>query len=374
MLIIRIEDLKSIAQTILTAVDSNELSVITETLELRVCDNMLYMNVTNREYYAQVRLHMNNEEEFHATVNANLFLKLVSQITTDTVEFSISGNSLVIKANGTYRLPLIYDNDKLLELPEIKIDNVTSEFDIDGDILVSILQYNSKQLNIGAISKPVQKMYYVDEKGALTFTSGACVNSFTLEKPVKMLLNSRLVKLFKLFKGEKVHFKIGYDAISDEIIQTKVKFESKNVMVTAILFCDDSMVNSVPVTAIRSRAFSDYPYSVNLNKDAFLQMINRLLLFTASSSKELTAYCTFEFTKDKVIVYDMEKENKEIIYYNNNTSNIEETYTTILDLNDLKGTFDTCVEQYVTFKFGDEQAVLICRGNVVNVVPELHTV
>ena len=52
MLIIRIEDLKSIAQTILTAVDSNELSVITETLELRVCDNMLYMNVTNREYYA----------------------------------------------------------------------------------------------------------------------------------------------------------------------------------------------------------------------------------------------------------------------------------------------------------------------------------
>ena len=372
-MIVRIEDLKSISQTILTAVDSNELSVITETLELKVSNNILYMNVTNREYYAQVRLHVDNEEEFQATVNANLFLKLVSQITTDTVEFSISGNSLVIKANGTYRLPLIYDNDKLLELPEIKIDNVTSEFDISGDILVSILQYNSKQLNIGAISKPVQKMYYVDEKGALTFTSGACVNSFILEKPVKMLLNSRLVKLFKLFKGEKVHFKIGYDAISDEIIQTKVKFESKNVIITAILFCDDSMVNSVPVTAIRNRAFADYPYSVNLNKDAFLQMINRLLLFTASSSKELTACCTFEFTKDKVIVYDMEKENREVIYYNNN-SNIEDTYITILDLNDLKGILNTCIEQYATFKFGDEQAVLICRGNVVNVIPEMHTV
>ena len=374
MLILRIEDLKNIAQTILAAVDSNELSIVTETLELKVVNNVFYMNVTNREYYAQVKMKMNNEEEFHATVNANLFLKLVSQITTDTIEFSIINNSLVIKANGTYKLPLIYDNDKLLELPEIKIDNITLEFDIDGNILLSILQYNSKQLTIGSISRPVQKMYYIDDQGALTFTSGACINSFTLEKPVKLLLNNRLVKLFKLFKGEKVHFQIGYDAISDEIIQTKVKFESNNVMITAILSCDDAMINSVPVTAIRGRATANYPYSVNLNKDALLQMINRLLLFTTSSSKELTAYCTFEFTSDKVIVSDMEKENEEVINYNNSTSNIIDNYTTILDLNDLKGTLDTCVEQYITFKFGDEQAVLLCRGNIVNVVPELHPV
>lgn len=373
-MIIRIEDLKNISQTILTAVDSNELSIITETLELKVNNNTFYMNVTNREYYAQVRLPMLNEEDFHATVNANLFLKLISQITTDTVEFSISGNCLVIKANGMYKLPLIYDNDKLLELPIININNITSEFDIDGDILVSILHYNSKQLNIGAISKPVQKMYYVDDKGAITFTSGACINSFNLEKPVKMLLNNRLVKLFKLFKGSKVHFTIGYDALSEDIIQTKVKFESDNILITAILSCDDTMINSVPVNAIRGRAETDYIYSVNFNKELLLQTINRLLLFTTSTSKELTAYCIFEFNNNEVVVSDMDKENKEIIKYNNDLTNITETYTAIIDLNDLKGTLDTCIEQYVTFKFGDEQAILICRGNVTNVIPELHTV
>ena len=71
-MIIRIEDLKNISQTILAAVDSNELSVLTETLELKVDNNILYMNVTNREYYASVKLNMKNEENFHATVNANL--------------------------------------------------------------------------------------------------------------------------------------------------------------------------------------------------------------------------------------------------------------------------------------------------------------
>ena len=265
-MIIKTENLKNVSQTILTAVDSNELSILTETLELIVKDSVLYMNVTNREYYASVKLKIDYTEEFHATVNANLFLKLIAQLTTDTVEFNVNNNNLEIKSNGNYKIPLIYDDEKLLELPKINIDNVTNAFDIDSSVLISILQYNSKQLNVGVISKPVQKMYYVDEEGAITFTNGACINSFKLEKPVKMLLNNRLVKLFKLFKDKTVHFTMGYDSISDEIVQTKVRFASDDVDITAILSCDDTMISSVPVTAIRSRANNNYPYSINLNK------------------------------------------------------------------------------------------------------------
>lgn len=369
MLILRIEDLKNISQTILAAVDSNELSIITETLELKIENNILYMNVTNREYYAQVKLKMKSEEQFHATVNANLFLKLVSQITTDTVEFSISENSLVIKANGTYRLPLIYDDDKLLELPKINIDNVTAEMDIEGNVLVSILQYNSKQINVGTISKPVQKMYYIDDKGAITFTNGACVNNFTLENPIKILLNNRLVKLFKLFKDKKVHFVVGYDPISEDIIQTKVRFTSSDVDITAILSCDDTIINSVPASAIRGRATADYPYSVNFNKESLIQTINRLLLFS-TGSKDLTAYCNFKFDLNYVEISDISGENIEIIYYNNDMTNIVKPYSAVLDLNDIKSTLENYTESYINFKFGDSAAIVICRGNIVNIIPE----
>lgn len=369
-MIVRIEDLKNISQTILAAVDSNELSVLTETLELKVTDNILYMNVTNREYYAQVKLDIDQEKDFYATVNANLFLKLVSQLTTDTVEFNVTDSYLLIKANGNYKLPLIFDDDKLLQLPIIELENITTEFDIDGEILLSIAQYNSKQLNIGTISKPVQKMYYIDEAGAITFTSGACINNFTLDKPIKILLNNRLVKLFKLFKGSKVHFKLAYDALSDEIVQTKVSFESDNILIRAILSCDDAMINSVPVTAIRSRATADYPYSINLNKEAFLESISRLMLFTASN-KNNNAYCKFTFDNSKVFITDFEGENVESLTYNNDVSNVDE-YVAVLDLNDIKNVLETCVEQYITIKFGDSQAIAICRGSVVNIIPELH--
>ena len=253
-MILRIEEMQNACSKILAAVDSNNLSILTETLQIKTEGTNLYISVTNREYFARVRIEIDASADFHATVNANLFLKLISQITTDTIEMNVVENSLVLKGNGTYKLPLIFDGDKLLELPEINIYNPTVNFVINSETLLSILQYNSKEITKGSISKPIQKLYYMDENGAVTFTTGACVNNFTLEQPVKVLLNDRLVKLFKLFKGEKVKFTLGYDSISDDIIQTKVKFETSDVTITAILSCDDSMMRQFPVNAVRGRA------------------------------------------------------------------------------------------------------------------------
>ena len=371
-MILRTEDLKDVCSKILFAVDSNELSTITETLELKTSNQNLLISVTNREYYAQVKLPIDNDEQLHATVNANLFLKLVAQFTTETIELTISGNSLKVKRNGTYTIPLIFDDDKLLELPEIKINNVTKEFKVSSSILKSILMYNSKQLTQGTISKPVQKLYYMDELGAITFTTGACVNSFSLPEPMKILLNNRIVKLFKLFKDGDVNFQLGYDALTEEIIQTKVNFSTDTISITAIISCDDTLLNSVPTAAIRGRATATYPYSVNISKDELIQTINRLLLFrTNSNGKEVVKlYSTFDFGKDSVTIYDVNKTNKEVIYYSNTTLELDENYVAVLDLLDMKATLDNCVEPYLTINFGNNTAIVIARGNIRNVVPE----
>lgn len=374
-MILRIENLQEACKDILAAVDSNELSAVTETLELVTKENFLLINVTNREYFAQVKIDIGEVIDFHATVNANLFLKLISQLTTDTVELNSKPgeNFITVKANGTYKIPLIFDGDKLLELPQIDIVNVTNEMNVPSSVLKSILMYNSKQLTMGTISKPVQRLFYVDEKGAITFTNGACVNSFTLEKPVKLLFNSRLVKLFKLFNDENVKFTLGYDSISDDIIQTKVRFESSNIVLTAILSCDDKLLSVFPVNTIRARASTEYPYSVNIHKDNMLQTINRLLLFnsTAGSSKEvIKPYSTFVFDKDSVVIYDVNKENKETINYNNTVINCTEPYKAILDLTELKVTLESCTEQYLNLHFGAGTAFVITRGHIANVVPE----
>lgn len=371
-MIIRIEEIQNACSKILAAVDSNALSAVTETLQLSTEGKNLYISVTNKEYYAQVKIEMSEPMDFKATVNAQLFLKLVSQITTETIELTTQDSALVLKGNGTYKLPLIFEGDKLMELPEITIDNPTVNFTIDSNILLSILNYNSKELNKGIISKPIQKMYYVDNEGAITFTTGACVNNFQLQQPVKLLLNDRLVKLFKLFKGEQVDFTLGYDSISDDVIQTKVKFKSDNIIITAVLSCDDTMLQQFPVNAVRGRANADYPYSVNINKDQLIQTINRLLLFTAATGAKdiVNPYSTFEFMKDRVVIWDTNHENYEEVFYSNTKCNIEDKYVAMFDFKDLKITLENCTEQYVALNFGDETALVVVRGNVKVVVPE----
>lgn len=368
-MIIRSEDFRLVCSKILGAVDSNSLSTLTEVVELKTEGTNLFISVTNKDYFARVKLDLGIPEPFHATVNADLFLKLVSQITTETIELNVRDNCMILKANGTYKIPLVYYNEQLIELPEITINNVTNEFNIDSNILLSILQYNSKELNKGVITKPVQKLYYIDDQGALTFTSnGGCVNSFMLEQPVKILLPNRVVKLFKLFKGENVKFTLGYDAISEETIQTKVRFESSDICITAVISCDDTLLNSVPVGAIRNRANAEYPYTVAFNKEAFLQAINRLMLFSPKDGINL--FSKFEFKRDCLVMYDVRNENKEEIYYTGNT--IPDEYSATLDFGDLKTTLETCTEPYLTLHFGNGVAMVIARGNIKNIISEAH--
>ncbi len=208
-----------------------------------------------------------------------LFLKLISQITTPDIELKIVGNSLELKGNGVYNIPIIYSNeDEILELPVIGINNITCTMNISSDILQSISKYNSKELKKSGIKLPVQKMYYMDDQGAITFGTGACVNEFKLEKPVKLLLTNKIVKLFKLFGKEDVLFTLGQDLDEENNIQTKVKFESSNVTLSSYLNCEDSLLRSIPVTSIRKVANEQYNYNIQLNKNALLQALNRLEL------------------------------------------------------------------------------------------------
>ena len=373
-MIIKKEKFQEICSTILAATDSAEISTLTETLELKVENKVLYLNVTNGEYYASVKFDLESDEQFHAAVNANLFLKLIAAVTTEDIELQAMNNYVLVKANGTYKIPMIFDGDKLLSLPKIEINNRTVSMKVSGNVLESILNYNSKELLRGTVSRPVQKMFYVDETGCITFTTGACVNNFTLEKPVKVLFNNRLVKLFKLFKNDMVDFSLGYDSISEELVQTKVEFKTNKITLTAVTGCNDELLNSVPVNAIRGRAAATYDNNVVLNKEELLASINRLLLFSAGygSVKNLKAYSLFECKDDTMTIYDSNKENKEVIKFKNDTK-IDAEYSMTLDLSDLKLILDTITEEYVTLSFGNHQAVVVKRTNISNVVPEVKT-
>ena len=122
-MLIKTEDFQRIGSLILGSIESNELSTLTETLELKTEGKVLYLNVTNKEYYTSIKFDLDHEEALHATVNANLFLKLISQVTAEYIEINVKDTYVSVKANGEYKIPLVFEDDKLMELPVIEIDN-----------------------------------------------------------------------------------------------------------------------------------------------------------------------------------------------------------------------------------------------------------
>lgn len=363
-MIFRLDDLKNVCNIILSAVDLNSPTLTRDMLELKSESNKLHMYITNKEYYVEFILPLNKEENFHATVNAQIFLKLLSKITTDVVEFKIKDNSLIIVGNGTYKLPMIFNDDSLMELPKIEIDNETLKFDIEGNKLYSITKFNVKQQSTGYITDNVQKLVFVDENGALTFTSTACANKFSLEKPVKMFLDAKLVKMFSLFKNKEVHFSMGFDTLSGNIVQQKVRFDIGDIIITAILPQEDTFNKPFKAKEIRALVNKKYDYSIVFNRVDLTQILGRLSLLSDD-----TMMCNIDFKTECVEVFDTSCNSSEKLYYNNEVD-FKSSYESAVNISTLKSMLDCFSDQYLTLSFGDGNAYILSSGNVYMVIPE----
>lgn len=361
-MIIDTQVLQEKGKKILDAIGAKK-GLVVDTLELEVANNALYMNVTDKEYFVSVKIPLESPEEFHAVVNASLFLSLITKITTKTTTMKTKDNALLIKGNGNYKLPLIFDGGSLVELPRINIENITNEFTIKNSILQSILKYNDKILYTGGCNFPV---FYVDDSGAVTISHSACLNTFTLPQPVSLILSEKLVKLFKLFKSEDIQFSMGYDARADGAMQQKVLFFDGDVRLTAILITDDKLTKTFPVGAIRNRAERVAPYGVVIDKEALIEALDRLALF--KDSIDLSVYVTF--TLDDIKLTDSHKVNEETVDYINSCPTLpEEGYTAKFNVDDLSLILDTLDDKYLNISFGDK-ALTIVRDNIKYMLPE----
>ncbi|MBO5424001.1 MAG: hypothetical protein J6A25_00640 [Lachnospiraceae bacterium] len=376
-MIIKTKDFQDAAKNILLAADLDSNAA---NLEIVTRDTFLYLNVTNKEYYVSVKFPLETPTEFKAVVDASLFLELVAGISTETFDLTVVGNAVNVKAGkSNYKIAMIFDNDKLMELPVIFLAEPTVEMSISKDILESILNVNSKELQKakGQNINELHKLYYIDETGCFTFTTGACLNSFTLEKPVKLLLNEKIVKLFKLFK-EDVAFQFGYDADATGTARPKAVFKTSNVYMAARLTCDDILLQKIkgPCEASKNYINETYPTHVVISAPAFAAAISRLMLFTKNSiNKANMAYVPMDitFTNEEVIITDTQG-NVDYVAIENGESYVDTSYNLRLNIADLKSVLDSCKTGHVTMNCGNGRSVIIARGPISNVIPEIRRV
>lgn len=376
-MILHIKDLKDGCARILDAFDSSmhsQIPGVSEAVEIKSKGKTLFISITNDEYTVESRIALDEEEDIYAIVKADQFLNLVKATTSETVELRTNENSLIVRGNGEYFISMIYDREnKLIDFPHIMITNEVNSFEVPGRVLSSLLQYNGKEIarNQGSVTKPVHKLYYVDEEGAITFYRGACVNSFTLPVATRFLFNQRLVKMFKMLDDFDVEVTVSNDVISDEITQTKVKFECSAVSITAVINSDEALFQTVPVNSIRGVANKVYPYSVIVDRETVIQAMNRLMILS-SDIKKKEVMCDLQFENYTVKISDVSKKNNEKIVYKSATEGLgaEFEYKFRINLPYFKSVLESYSESDIELRFGDERAVVTVCGNIKNVIPQ----
>lgn len=367
-MVINTEKLQEVCKKVLDAVDNNSALPVSSSVELLTEGRKLFINITNMEYYVSINLDLDNEvDSFRVVVDAHLFLNLIAKMTTEDIELTISDKSLVVKGNGTYKVPIITDAKGIVNVPKITIDNVTNEFTINNEDLQNILNFNTKEVMKNIVNKPVQKMYYLDNQGCITYTNSACVNSFTLNTDVKLIFNLKLVKLFKLLKSDVINVKLGYDKVGNTT-QAKITFKEEGTEITSILLNDESLINEVPVYAIRGRANKVYPYNVTLRRTELLKAIARISFFLTKAESVVI----LSFDRNEVKMYDLLKVNNDCIPYESANLTLDNPYTIGIDVFNLKNTLEGCSDEYINLSFGDGKAFVMTRGNIKDVIP--HTV
>lgn len=358
-MIIRNEDLKEVCNKILYAFDPTESDIV----QIKGVGNYLHMSVGSGEYYVEVRLNMYEEVKFNATVGGDIFLKLISKITSDTIEFNVSNNFLLIKGDGDYKLPLIFNNDKMLEVNKIDISNVTNNFKISSNILNSIYQYDDKELKRFVVDN-VQTLYYIDKDGCIKFTSTAYVNSFTLPESITLFLTKKVVKLFKLFNvDDDVVLTKGKDENNGFIIN-KLMLKSDDVCIITLLPVEDSLISRIPTKSIRDKANHDYKYNTIINKTIMMNIISRLSLFM--SPDIISNYnIIFKFNGDKLIVYDNNKTNSEDIYLLDGSISFDKEIK--INILDFRSSLLNFRDDNITLSF-DDSSVIVLKSNTISLI------
>ena len=377
-MILKTKNFQEAANKILLAVGVDKTAA---NLELAAKDTALYLRVTNREWYTAIKFELENPTEFRAVVDANLFLNLISGISTEEFELDIKDTVVVVKAGkSSYKLAMIYENDQLMKLPIIKLDpeQITVSMNISNDILMSILNVNSREVQKAKKVEvnELQRYYYIDETGCFTFTTGACINAFTLEKPIKLLLTDKVVKLFKLFSSD-AWLSYGHLVNADNSLQPIAIFQTEDVYVATRLLSDETCIQKVkaPCDAMKALAKEVYDHNLVISATDLSAAIGRLLMFYKNSSAKADLSfvpASVEFSNTELTISDITGDNKEVITIENG-STTSGGYSMGVNLIDLKAVLDSCKNEHITMNCGNHKSIIVCRANISNVIAETRT-
>lgn len=331
----------------------NKLLPITSMMCIELKDHVLSLTTTDTANTLVIKSDKIEGDDMYAVVPVRQFSALIAKITSDTIQLTLKGDSLHIKANGDYKIDLPVDEDGVVQFPQFS-------FDKEGDGAIINLSSVNDILNINkasvakTVDTPCLCGYYLGDQVITTDEQTICFNDMKLtEEPY--LISVEMMELLALSKQEKITWwhKDGFFLFeTDDMILHGVEHDGKDMF---------------PAEDIMGYLETEFPSCCKLPKIALQDLISRLAIFIEPYDKN-GAY--FTFTKEGVKVNSKKSNSDELIPYLE--SKDFAPFVCCVDIPMIKGLIDANPGESVDLWYGNEACIKMTSGKVTQVLALLE--
>ena len=250
MIKIKTSKLKEMMNKSIKGAGSSTVVVLTSMLGIKV-DNNRFRLITSDVNTTTSVITNDVEGDLDVSVNVDIFSKLVGKLTSDETKLSVEDNTLVVKANGTYKIPLIVDENGIVSIDEPN-DIQGEESEIPLSDIKSIRNFSKISLseNSDYSSEDYLFSYYCGLEDT-TITNGfvATFNKKSIIKDNPMLIPTKVIDLICLSSDDKV-----------KLIKSNnsLQFVSSDIIITSKGLHNS---NEYPITNLKSVLDTEFKYN-----------------------------------------------------------------------------------------------------------------
>lgn len=301
MIKLKTDVLKDLVTKASKGVSIDALIPITNFMCIKLVNGLLEVITTDSTNYMYAESLVDGVDEFYVVVPTDIFIKLVTKITSEYIALDITDNILTIEGNGKYKIPLSLDEDGSV----IKFKDPMKDIEVLDDLVyldVEELRNVIKALKPSLYTNnniPCLTKYYF---GACVLTSDkdqvGCYSKSLTPEPV--LLSQYMLNILDVITSDTIAY-----AKTDKYVILKADG------VTMCGICDDD-VNTFPVDAIEGILNLDLTSNCKVRKNDLVDVLSRVALFIGIYDDNSII---FNFNEDGVEISSTASNGVEYIEY-----------------------------------------------------------
>jgi DNA polymerase III sliding clamp (beta) subunit (PCNA family) len=335
----------------------NKMIPLTSLMAIQLKDHTLTLITTDATNYLYITEDKIDGDNFYVVVQAEMFSKLIARLTCEKVSLELKDNFLCVKGNGNYSIELpLNEEGELIKYPDPLAPTEKDLIELDDINLSTIrLILNTAKSSLAETNEvPCYTGYYVGNSVVATDTYKICgIDIPLLDTPA--LIGPETMDLLDLLTDEKVNV-----------------LRKNNTMVFKTHGCtvySKTMdgIEDFQIDVISDLINQEFDSSCKVNKDALVQLLDRLSLFVSAYDKN-GVYLTF--TREGLQIDSKQANSSEIIPYSE--SNNFKDFTCCIDIEMLRSQVKANTSAVVNIQYGQDNAIKLTDGNVTQIVALLE--